>query len=131
MRLRRSAALLAGRERHVIALSAPVMDEIAKVLRRPRFAYALADDTGENIQSLLATTAVWVEPVIQVTECRDAKHNKYLELRPRRPGRLLFLQTTIRWCWALTMAFECYGNKTSWPQWRNRALLPAGRYARH
>jgi putative PIN family toxin of toxin-antitoxin system len=37
-------------------------------------------DRREEILSLLAAAAVWVEPTQQVTDCRDAKDNRYLEL---------------------------------------------------
>ena len=82
-------ALLAARERHVIALSGPVMDEITEVLRRPRFAGALTADIREGILGLLAAAAVWVEPDILVADCRDPKDNKYLELASAAGARAI------------------------------------------
>jgi uncharacterized protein len=73
-------ALLAARARHIIALSQLVMDEIAEVLRRPKFAHAVPEDIREGILSLLAAGAVWAEPAAPVADCRDPKDNKYLEL---------------------------------------------------
>ena len=73
-------ALLAGRERHTFALSEPVMAEIAEVLRRPKFARAVTEEIREGILALLTAAAVWVEPAEPITDCRDAKDNKYLEL---------------------------------------------------
>jgi len=72
--------LLAARERHLIALSVPVMDEIAGVLRRPKFARVISEDVREGILGLLAAAAVWADPDETVTDCRDSKDNIYLEL---------------------------------------------------
>lgn len=54
--------------------------EIAQVLSRPKFARALGEDRRREILELLSAAAVWVEPEELVTECRDAKDNKYLDL---------------------------------------------------
>ena len=73
-------ALLLARERHTIALSTPVLDEIAEVLGRGKFAGILTADRRAEILELLTAAAAWFEPEVRVLDCRDAKDNKYLEL---------------------------------------------------
>lgn len=34
----------------------------------------------DNILALIGDAALWIEPSVRVTDCRDAKDNKYLEL---------------------------------------------------
>jgi putative PIN family toxin of toxin-antitoxin system len=50
------------------------------VLGRPKFARVLSQTRVSEILELLTAAAVWIEPVQQVTDCRDAKDNKYLGL---------------------------------------------------
>jgi hypothetical protein len=52
-------ALIAARERHTLVLSGPVMAEIAGVVRRPKFARAVTEETREGILAPLAVAAVW------------------------------------------------------------------------
>jgi uncharacterized protein len=73
-------ALLRAEEADVFALSAAIESEIAKVLRRPRFESAIPRERRERIMDLLRQTAVWFEPAVRVTDCRDPKDNMYLEL---------------------------------------------------
>ena len=73
-------ALLAARERGRIALSPPVLDEIAEVLARPKFAAAIPLDRRAEIIGLLTAAAAWFEPGIRVRECRDPGDDIYLEL---------------------------------------------------
>jgi putative PIN family toxin of toxin-antitoxin system len=73
-------ALLWGGANDVFALSTPVDSEIAEVLRRPRFARAIPEVRLEQFLRLSRADAVWFEPTVEVTECRDPKDNKYLEL---------------------------------------------------
>jgi putative PIN family toxin of toxin-antitoxin system len=73
-------ALLRAVEIDVLALSAPVDAEIAEVLSRPKFARALSPARRERFLELLRNMAVWFEPTTVVTDCRDPKDNKYLEL---------------------------------------------------
>jgi uncharacterized protein len=73
-------ALLATRSRGSIVLSSAVHDEIRDVLGRPKFAAALTPDLRQEILELLTAAAVWTEPSLQVTDCRDTKENKYLKL---------------------------------------------------
>jgi putative PIN family toxin of toxin-antitoxin system len=73
-------ALAAARAQGTIALSQAVFDEIAEVLSRPKFARILTQDRRREALELLAAAALWVDPTEKVTDCRDAKDNRYLEL---------------------------------------------------
>ena len=73
-------ALLRAEEVDVFALSAAVDGEIAGVLNRPRLARAIPLARRERVLEILRHAAVWFEPTVQVTDCRDPKDNKYLEL---------------------------------------------------
>jgi putative PIN family toxin of toxin-antitoxin system len=73
-------ALLLARDRHAIALSVAVFEEIDTVLRRPKFDRVLTDDGRQDILELLAAAAVRFVPGIAVRDCRDSKDNKYLQL---------------------------------------------------
>jgi uncharacterized protein len=73
-------ALLHAEEVDVIALSAAVDAEIAAVLSRPKFAGAIPLPRRERLLEILRRTAVWLEPTVRVTDCRDRKDDKYLEL---------------------------------------------------
>ena len=74
------AALSAARAKGAIALSLAVYQEVAGVLSRPKFARILTAGRRMGTLELLLAKALWVEPVEAVTDCRDAKDNKYLEL---------------------------------------------------
>jgi putative PIN family toxin of toxin-antitoxin system len=73
-------ALLRAEEIDVFALSTDVNAEIAEVLARPKFAGAIRSDRRALILDILQREAVWFEPSMRVTDSRDAKDNKYLEL---------------------------------------------------
>ena len=73
-------ALLHAEATYLFALSAEVEAEIVKVLGRPRFARAVTAARRERILKILHGGAVWFTPAERVTDCRDAKDNKYLEL---------------------------------------------------
>ena len=73
-------ALLRAEETDIFALSAEVEAEIVEVLNRRRFAVAVSAARRERILSVLRGQAVWFSPSEHVTDCRDAKDNKYLEL---------------------------------------------------
>jgi putative PIN family toxin of toxin-antitoxin system len=64
----------------VFALSAAVDAEIAGVLGRPRFALTISLARRECILEILRRVAVWFEPAVRVTDCRDPKDDKYLDL---------------------------------------------------
>lgn len=73
-------ALLRAEEVDVFALSEAVDAEITKVLGRPKFARNISVARRERILKVLRGAAVWFDPKLRVTDCRDAKDNKYLEL---------------------------------------------------
>jgi uncharacterized protein len=73
-------ALLLARTRETICLSPAVEAEIRAVLRRPRFEKYLGAGRADYILNLLTAAAFIVAPSETVTDCRDAKDNKYLEL---------------------------------------------------
>jgi putative PIN family toxin of toxin-antitoxin system len=63
-----------------LCLSQAVEDEIRGVLERAKFARYFSAARRELVLSRLVTAALVVDPIAQVTDCRDAKDNKYLEL---------------------------------------------------
>jgi uncharacterized protein len=71
-------ALLRAEEIDVFALSSAVDTEIAEVLNRPKFAGAIPAQRRNRFLRMLRDAAIWFEPALMVTDCRD--HNKYLEL---------------------------------------------------
>ena len=73
-------ALLRAEAVNLFALSAEVDAEIAEVLGRPRFAQSVTAARRLRILEILRSGAVWFAPAERVTDCRDAKDNKYLEL---------------------------------------------------
>jgi uncharacterized protein len=73
-------ALLLARRHETICLSVAVETEIREVLQRPKFHKYIADATRARILDILGAAASTFEPTEQVTDCRDKKDNKYLEL---------------------------------------------------
>jgi len=73
-------ALLRAEAADLFALSAEVDAEIAEVLGRPRFARAVTATRRTRVLDILRGGAVWFSPTERVTDCRDAKDDKYLEL---------------------------------------------------
>ena len=73
-------ALLHAEATNLFALSAEVEAEITEVLGRPRFVRAVTAARRARILDVLRGGAVWFTPAERVTDCRDAKDNKYLEL---------------------------------------------------
>lgn len=55
-------------------------DEVAHVLNRPRLARFVRPELRAGLLDTLRSTAVWFDPAVRVSDCRDAKDNKYLEL---------------------------------------------------
>jgi putative PIN family toxin of toxin-antitoxin system len=49
-------------------------------LSRPKFARAISLARRERFLEELRRSAIWFEPSIAVSDCRDAKDDKYLEL---------------------------------------------------
>ena len=73
-------ALLRAEEVDVFALSSAVDAELAEVLSRPKFARAIPRARRAGFLRILRDGAIWFEPVVRVTDCRDPKDDKYLEL---------------------------------------------------
>ncbi len=73
-------ALLRAEEVDVFALSAAVEKEIVEVFNRPKFAQAIRRERREYVLGILRDVAVWFEPAVRVSDCRDPKDDKYLEL---------------------------------------------------
>ena len=67
-------------ETDLFALSAEVEAEIVEVLGRPRFVRTVTAARRTRILAALRGEAVWFAPTERVTDCRDAKDDKYLEL---------------------------------------------------
>ena len=63
-----------------ILLSNSVFLELVEVLNRPKFDRYLSKEIRKQLTDNLAEIALFVEPNEQITECRDVKDNKYLEL---------------------------------------------------
>lgn len=73
-------ALLLARSLETICLSTAVESEIREVFARPKFRTYLRPARPAHILAILTAAAWNVEPTERVTDCRDPKDNKYLEL---------------------------------------------------
>ena len=73
-------ALLHAQEVDVFALSAAVDAEITEVLNRPKFAHSIPLRRRNRFLRILREAAIWFEPAVPITDCRDPKDDKYLEL---------------------------------------------------
>lgn len=73
-------ALLRAEAVDVFALSSAVDSEIAEVLARPKCARAIPAARRARTLGILRDAAVWFQPVVRVSDCRDPKDDKYLEL---------------------------------------------------
>jgi putative PIN family toxin of toxin-antitoxin system len=73
-------ALLLARSTGVLCLSDEVEREIEAVFSRAKFSRYLTPGRAGIILNLIVSGAFRVEPTTVVTDCRDAKDNKYLEL---------------------------------------------------
>ena len=73
-------ALLLARTHDTIYLSRAVEAEIRAVCARPKFRRYLSPGRLDLVLDLLKAASASIEPTIVVTDCRDAKDNKYLEL---------------------------------------------------
>jgi uncharacterized protein len=63
-----------------VAVSESVMAEFLDVLHRPRLARFIDPDLRADLLGQLGALGVVVSATVPVTDCRDAKDNKYLEL---------------------------------------------------
>jgi putative PIN family toxin of toxin-antitoxin system len=73
-------ALLLARSKDTVCLSVAVEAEIRDVLSRPKFERYLPESRVLRILELITAAAIQVEIINSVTDCRDTKDNKYLEL---------------------------------------------------
>lgn len=64
----------------IVLLSDAVLAELVEVLTRPKFDRYISMEIREQLTNELAQIALFIVPNEQITECRDAKDNKYLEL---------------------------------------------------
>ncbi len=69
-------ALLSNR----LAVSEATMAELFEVLARPRLARFLDPELRDEVLGQLDALAIFFSPTEAVTDCRDAKDDKYLEL---------------------------------------------------
>ena len=61
-------------------MSTAVLNEVVEVLHRPRLARFVDPALRDDLLDLIIPGAAWFEPAERITDCRDAKDNKYLEL---------------------------------------------------
>jgi len=73
-------ALPRAEEVDVFALSAAVDAEFTEVLSRPKFARAIPLAQRDGFLRILRDAAIWFDPAVRVSDCRDPKDDKYLEL---------------------------------------------------
>src|SRR5258708_4945259 len=73
-------ALLLARAHDTICLSDAVEAELRAVFFRPKFQRYLTPGCIELLFEFLKAAAIITQPTEPVTDCRDAKDNKYLEL---------------------------------------------------
>jgi putative PIN family toxin of toxin-antitoxin system len=63
-----------------VAVSEATLAELLDVLSRPRLARFIDPELRDEMLALLDAFGVFFTPATTVTDCRDAKDNKYLEL---------------------------------------------------
>lgn len=63
-----------------VAVSEATLAEVADVLARPRLARFVNPELRDELLALLDASGVFFAPIERVTDCRDAKDDKYLEL---------------------------------------------------
>ncbi len=63
-----------------VAISEQVMSELLDVLQRPGVARFLKPDLRSELLGQLVALGIPFEPAERVTDCRDPKDDKYLEL---------------------------------------------------
>ena len=73
-------ALLRAEELDVFALSAAVDAEISEVFARPRFSDPALQERCARVLTIIRDEAVWFDPSVRISDCRDPKDDKYLEL---------------------------------------------------
>lgn len=63
-----------------MAMSQPVFDEVLDVLHRPKLQRWVVPGLRADLLNQLVSGALWFAITAAVTDCRDPKDNKYLEL---------------------------------------------------
>jgi uncharacterized protein len=64
----------------IVLISEATFDELDEVLRRPRFERYVAEAERRQFIANFIQDATVIEVTTMITECRDAKDNKFLEL---------------------------------------------------
>ncbi|KAB8331290.1 putative toxin-antitoxin system toxin component, PIN family [Scytonema tolypothrichoides VB-61278] len=64
----------------VLIFSSSVFSELKEVLYRPKFDRYLTEERRQELLEDLTQTAQFIDVTEQISECRDPKDNKYLEL---------------------------------------------------
>ena len=64
----------------VLIFSSSVFSELREVLYRPKFDRYLTEERRQELLEDLTQTAHFIDVTEQISECRDPKDNKYLEL---------------------------------------------------
>lgn len=67
-------------ETDAVAMSEATVAELLSVFSRPRLARFIDPDRRDEMLALLDAYGVFFAPAEHVTDCRDPKDNKYLEL---------------------------------------------------
>jgi uncharacterized protein len=67
-------------EQGKLLISAATLRELDAVIRRPRFDRYLSEEDRLEFLTMLVREAEFVHVTVVVTECRDARDNKFLEL---------------------------------------------------
>lgn len=63
-----------------ITLSSKTWEELKNVIERPKFDKYLDDFSRNSFLTALKQNAIFIEPTEVITDCRDPKDNKFLEL---------------------------------------------------
>ena len=67
-------------DRGPILLSLPVLEELNEVLARDKFRAYVTEDEARQFLAVLAGASQWVEIDVSISDCRDSRDNKFLEL---------------------------------------------------
>ena len=72
--------MLLARSHDTVCLSPAVGGEIRQVLQRPKFRRYIPEISRQRILDILGAAALMFHPIDRVSDCRDLKDNKCLEL---------------------------------------------------
>jgi putative PIN family toxin of toxin-antitoxin system len=73
-------ALNKAQDLGLVLMSNSIFGELIEVISRPKFNRYLSQERKQELIDDLTGTALFIEPNQVITECRDPKNNKYLEL---------------------------------------------------